>query len=92
MSAIFTTQEMQVSADLRSADLRSADLKSADLRAALKAASLKARMVGIFYLLTFLAGGLFLFAGDRLGFLIDLTAGVSYIAVAVLFYTITKGA
>ena len=58
----------------------------------LRAAGLKARMVGLFYLLTFLAGGLFLFAGDRIGPVLDVTAAVSYIAVTVLFYTITKGA
>jgi hypothetical protein len=49
-------------------------------------------MIVVFYLLTFLAGGLFLFAGGRLGFLVDLTATVSYIAVAVLFYALSKGA
>ena len=53
---------------------------------------LKARMVGVFYLLTFLAGGLFLCAGARLGFVVDLIATVSYIAVTVLFYTLSKGA
>jgi len=52
---------------------------------------LKARMVGIFYVLTLLAGGLFLFAGTRLGFVVDLTAAVSYIAVTVLFYSLSKG-
>jgi hypothetical protein len=60
---------------------------SADLRAA----GLKARTVGIFYVLTFLAGGLFLFAGGRMDPVVDLTAAVLYIAVTVLFYTITKG-
>ena len=48
-------------------------------------------MIVVFYLLTFLAGGLFLFAGGRLGFLVKLTATVSYIAVAVLFYALSKG-
>ena len=53
---------------------------------------LKAGMVVIFYLLTFLTGGFFLFAGGRLGFVVKLTATVSYIAVTVLFYALSKGA
>jgi len=52
---------------------------------------LKARMVGVFYFLTFLAGGIFLFAGARLGIVADLSATVSFIAVTVLFYTLNKG-
>lgn len=51
----------------------------------------KGGMVGVFYLLTFLAGGFFLFVGGRLGFVVDLTATVSYIAVTVLFYALCKG-
>jgi hypothetical protein len=43
-------------------------------------------------LLTFLTGGLFLFAGGRLGFVVDLTAAMFYIAVTVLFYALSKGA
>jgi len=53
---------------------------------------LKAGMVIIFYLLTFLTGGFFLFVGDRLGFIVDLTAAMFYIAVTVLFYARSKGA
>lgn len=53
---------------------------------------LKSRMVGIFYLLTFLTGGFFFFLGGRLGFVINLAASVSYIAATVLFYTLSKGA
>ena len=56
------------------------------------ASRLKDRMVGVFYLLTFLTGGLFLFAGGRLGFALDLTAAISYIVVTVLFYAMSKGA
>jgi len=52
----------------------------------------KSGMVGIFYLLTFLTGGFFLFVGDRLGFVVDVTAATFYIAVTVLFYGVTKGA
>jgi hypothetical protein len=52
--------------------------------------SLKAAMVIIFYLLTFLTGGFFLFVGDRLGFIVDLTAAMFYIALTVLFYAVSK--
>ncbi len=52
----------------------------------------KTGMVGIFYLLTFLTGGFFLLVGNRLGFAVDLTAGMFYIAAAVLFYAISKKA
>lgn len=52
----------------------------------------KAGMVIVFYLLTFLTGGFFLFAGGRLGLLVNLTATASYIAVTVLFYALSKGA
>jgi hypothetical protein len=48
-------------------------------------------MVVVFYLLTFLTGGFFLFAGGKLGLVVDLTATVSYIAVTVLFYALCKG-
>jgi hypothetical protein len=47
---------------------------------------LKAGLVIIFYLLTFLTGGLFLVVGGRGGFIVDLTAAMLYIAVTVLFY------
>jgi len=52
----------------------------------------KAGMVAVFYLLTFLTGGFFLFVGGRLGLVVDLTAAVFYIAFAVLFYVLSKGA
>jgi hypothetical protein len=45
----------------------------------------------VFYLVTFVAGGLFLFTGTRLSFAFDLTATLSYIAFTVLFYTLIKG-
>ena len=51
---------------------------------------LKSGMVIIFYLLTFLTGGFFLLVGDRLGFIVDLTAAMFYIAVTVLFYARSK--
>lgn len=57
-----------------------------------KTSRVKSRMVGVFYLLTFLTGGFFFLVGGRLGFLVDLTATVSYIAATVLFYTLSKGA
>ena len=52
---------------------------------------IKGGIVAIFYLLTFLTGGFFLFAGGRLGFVVDLTATLSYIVVTVLFYALSKG-
>lgn len=52
----------------------------------------KSVMVVIFYMLTFLTGGFFLFAGSRLGFVVELTASVFYIAVTVLFYALSKAA
>ena len=48
------------------------------------------KVVIVFYLLTFLAGGFFLFVGGRLGFLVDLTAAVFYMIVTVLFYALNK--
>lgn len=53
---------------------------------------IKARMVIVFYLFTFLTGGFFLFVGGKLGFVVDLTATASYIAVTFLFYALSKGA
>lgn len=53
---------------------------------------LQAGMVVVFYLITFLTGGFFLFIGGRLSFVVDLTASVFYIAVTVLFYAFSKGA
>ena len=53
---------------------------------------IKSGIVAAFYLLTFLVGGFFLFAGGRLGLVVELTATVSYIAVTVLFYSLSKGA
>jgi hypothetical protein len=48
------------------------------------------RTVGVFYLLTFLTGGIILFARSELGFIIELTAAVFYIAVTIAFYSLTK--
>jgi hypothetical protein len=52
----------------------------------------KAGMVVGFYLLTFVMSGLFLFVGGRLGFVVELTATLSYIVVTVLFYALSKNA
>ena len=52
----------------------------------------KSEVVVIFYLLTFLTGGFFLFVGGRLGFVIELTAAMLYISVTVLFYALSKRA
>lgn len=49
-------------------------------------------MVGIFYLLTFLTGGFFLLGGNSFGFVVDVVAAMFYIAVTVLFYSVSKGA
>ena len=51
---------------------------------------LKARIAGVFYLLTFLTGGVALFVRGRLGFAAGLIAGACYIAVTLLFYGIFK--
>jgi len=51
---------------------------------------LKAKIAGIFYLLTFLTGGVALFVRGRLGFAAGLIAGACYIAVTLLFYHIFK--
>jgi hypothetical protein len=52
----------------------------------------KSGMVGIFYLLTFLVGGFFLSVGNSFGFVVDVVAAMFYIAVTVLFYSVSKGA
>ena len=52
----------------------------------------KYKMVGAFYLLTFLTGGFFFIAGERLGFVADLTAATFYIAVTVFFYSANRKA
>jgi intracellular septation protein A len=51
---------------------------------------LKAMIAGVFYLITFLTGGLALFIHGRLGFAAGLVAGACYIAVTLLFYFIFK--
>jgi hypothetical protein len=50
----------------------------------------KARLAGVFYLLTFLTGGVALFVRGRLGLAAGLIAGACYIAVTLLFYGIFK--
>jgi hypothetical protein len=49
-------------------------------------------MVGVFYLLTFLTGGFFLSVGNSFGFVVDVIAAIFYIAVTVLFYSVSQGA
>jgi Domain of unknown function (DUF4386) len=51
---------------------------------------LTARIAGVFYLLTFLTGGVALFIRGRLGLVAGLTAGACYIAVTLLFYCIFR--
>ena len=50
----------------------------------------QARIAGVFYLLTFLAGGAALFIRGGLGLALVLIASVSYVAVTLLFYYIFK--
>jgi hypothetical protein len=50
----------------------------------------KARLAGVFYLITFVTGGLALFASGSLAAAAGLVAGVSYIAVTLLLYVIFK--
>jgi hypothetical protein len=50
----------------------------------------KARIAGVFYLLTFLTGGLALFVRGKLGSAAGLSAGACYIAVTLLFYGIFR--
>jgi len=49
-----------------------------------------ARIAGVFYLLTFLTGGVALAARGGLGVAAGLIAGASYIAVTLLFYKLFK--
>ena len=51
---------------------------------------LKARIAGVFYLLTFLTGGVALFVRGRLGLVAGLIAAACYIAVTLLFYDMFK--
>ena len=55
-------------------------------RIARKSPGFKARMAGVFYLLTFLTGGVALIVHGRLGFAAGLIAGACYLAVTLLFY------
>ncbi len=50
----------------------------------------KARMAGVFYLVTILAGGVVLFAHGRLGLVVDLIATACYISVTALFYHLSR--
>jgi len=51
---------------------------------------LKARIAGVFYLLTFLTGGVALSVRGRWGLLAGLIAGACYIVVTLLFYYLFK--
>lgn len=50
----------------------------------------KARLAGLFYLLTFITGGLALTTSGGVGRIIGLCAGASYVVVTVLFYQLFK--
>ena len=51
---------------------------------------LRAKIAGVFYLFTFLAGGVALIVQGRLGFVAGLIAGACYIAVTLLFYSVVS--
>src|SRR5262245_2818018 len=51
---------------------------------------LQARVAGAFYAVTFLAGGTALFVGGSVGLVAGIIAGVSYVAVTLLFYVLFK--
>jgi hypothetical protein len=51
---------------------------------------LQVRLAAIFYLITFLTGGVALFVRGTLGLVAGLVAGASYVAVTLLFYGIFK--
>jgi len=67
-------------------------MNTAELNGQMAEASLrfKSRMAGAFYLVTILAGGVVLFVHGRLGWVVDLVATVSYLAVTVLFYRLSR--
>jgi hypothetical protein len=50
----------------------------------------KARIVGVFYLVTILTGGIVLFVHGRLGLIVDFIAAACYIAVTALFYHLSQ--
>ncbi len=50
----------------------------------------KARIVGVFYLVTILTGGIVLFVHGRLGLIVDFIAAACYMAVTALFYHISQ--
>ena len=50
----------------------------------------KARIVGVFYLVTILTGGIVLFVHGRLGLIVDFVAAACYIAVTALFYHVSQ--
>ena len=50
----------------------------------------KARIVGVFYLVTILTGGIVLFVHGRLGLIVDFIAAACYIAVTALFYRVSQ--
>ena len=52
----------------------------------------KSGLIVVFYMLTFIMGGLFLFAGGKMGLAMDVTASTFYLVVTVLFYVLSRGA
>ncbi len=50
----------------------------------------KARIVGVFYLVTILTGGIVLFVHGRLSLIVDFIAAACYVAVTALFYHLSQ--
>jgi hypothetical protein len=50
----------------------------------------KSGIVGVFYLITILTGGVVLFVHGRLGLVVDLIATACFIAATALFYDVSR--
>jgi len=64
--------------------------KSVTTPAGSASARFKARLAGVFYSITFLAGGFALFDRSGLGIAAGVIAGLSYVAVTLILYVIFK--
>jgi hypothetical protein len=67
-------------------------MRTAEMKEQIAEASphFKARIVGVFYLVTILTGGVVLFVHGRLSLVVDLIAAACYIAVTALFYDLSR--
>jgi hypothetical protein len=50
----------------------------------------QARITGVFYLVTIVTGLVILFAHGRLGLAFDVITSVCYVAMAAVFYTLSR--